>query len=93
MPVQHVPTCASTGDDIRSPLFHPLAVKSVLKINFGLYEVKSHEHWEIEEFNLGAFLLNVSLTKTHSLYRNGHFFGTLIRHERDTVLSLKLQVY
>jgi hypothetical protein len=30
---------------------------------FGLYEVKSHGHWEIEEFNLGAFPFNVSLNE------------------------------
>jgi hypothetical protein len=34
--------------------------------------MKSCGHWETEEFNLCAFLLNVSLTKTHVLCCSGH---------------------
>jgi hypothetical protein len=46
--------------------------------------VKSHEHWEIEEFSLGAFLLNVSLTETHLLCCSDHFFEHLSDREKDT---------
>jgi hypothetical protein len=43
------------------------------KKKFGLYKIKSHVHWKTEEFNHGTFLLNDSVTKTHSLCYNGHF--------------------
>jgi hypothetical protein len=45
-------------------ILHPLAMKFVLVIKFGLYEERSHWHRKIEEFNMGAFMLNVSLTRT-----------------------------
>jgi hypothetical protein len=52
-----------------------------------LYEVKSHGHLESDEFSLGAFLLNVSLMNTLAGLQ-WSVFGMLMRHERDTMLSL-----
>jgi hypothetical protein len=45
---------------------------------FGLYEVKSHGHWEIEDFNMSTFMLNVSLVKTHLLCCSAHFLEHLL---------------
>jgi hypothetical protein len=64
-------------------IFHPLAVKS----SQSTVKVKSHSNWESEEIHLCAFLLNVSLIKTHSLCCNGHFLEHL-SDKRDTLLLL-----
>jgi hypothetical protein len=45
-----------------SSVFYSLAVKFIILNNkIGFYKVKLHGHWEIEEFNLGAFMLKFSL--------------------------------
>jgi hypothetical protein len=49
--------------------------------------MKSHGHWEIEELNLGAFLLNMSLTKIHLPRWNGHFM-VHFSDVREKLLSL-----
>jgi hypothetical protein len=46
-------------------------------MKFGLYEVKSHGHWKIEEFILGVLLLNGSLTKMQRSLCRWSFFGML----------------
>jgi hypothetical protein len=62
-------------------------------MKFCIYEVKSHGHWEIEEFNLGAFMFNMSLNK-HTRCVAIVIFGTLLRceRERDTAV-IELQLY
>jgi hypothetical protein len=55
-------------------------MKFILMIKFGLYEVKLHRHWEIEEFNLRAFLVDMSLMKTLLLCFSSHF----LEHISDT---------
>jgi hypothetical protein len=45
----------------------------------------------MEEFNLSPFLLNVSLKNILAVLQ-WSFFGTLIRHEKDTAL-IALQLY
>jgi hypothetical protein len=74
MPVQHVlqhikSTCAKilifslTPSGLGFPLlsiFHPLVVKFFQVYNYN-YELKLHGHRKIENFNLGEFLLKVSL--------------------------------
>jgi hypothetical protein len=49
--------------------------------------VKLRGHSGIEEFNLSAFLLNVSLMKTQSLCCSDHFSEHLL-DMRETLLSL-----
>lgn len=44
------------------------------------------------EFNLGAFLFNVTLTKTHTLCCSVHFFNAYQTWERETAL-VELQLY
>jgi hypothetical protein len=73
-----VPICVSactktfilsfTVNDFHYPflsIFHSLPVKLVL-IDNKIWSLRSesHGHWEIEEFNLGAFLLNVTYENT-----------------------------
>jgi hypothetical protein len=45
----------------KTPFFIVTAVKTsnLTMIKFSFYKGKTHGHWKIEEFNLGAFLLNV----------------------------------
>jgi hypothetical protein len=47
-----------------------------MTLKSGLYEVKLHGHWKIEDFNLGAFLLNIHLQK-NILCSNGYFLELL----------------
>jgi hypothetical protein len=75
MPVQHVfqyvhqlalNILPLTVNDFRLCILfilHPLAVKFVLVIKFGLYEERPHWHRKIVKFNFGEFELNVSIRK------------------------------
>lgn len=45
-------------------ILHPFAVKCVLVIKCDLYKEWSHWCRKIEEFNMGSFVLNVSLKKS-----------------------------
>jgi hypothetical protein len=49
--------------------------------------MKSDRHWEIEEFNLSAFLFNVSLIKILSLCCSDHFAEHL-SDMRETLFAL-----